>query len=90
MDTARLQLLAIALRECVRVASQPGTTAKIYRPARESAVRIAHQLFREWQAVNWREDMRKSLTPPRPWTFDELQADYDRPNGKSRGNWTGD
>lgn len=83
-----LTLITLSLHEAIRIASTPGTKAPVYRPAVQDAVNLTRKAFREYEACCWREDLAKSIKPPRPFTMDPeptRNATYGTP-----GHWTGD
>jgi len=71
----QLQLLACAFRAELAVACDPSNPPPVYRPARASAIRLARQLVREFEAMQWREDLRRSVeaTAHAPYTPDPVK-----------------
>ena len=83
-----LDLLSISLLAAIRLASEPGCTARQYVPANRDCHRLAHLIHREFTACQWRETMRQSAAlaakAPRGTFVDDFTPNPYMPGFRSR------
>jgi hypothetical protein len=87
-----LLLQANVLREMVAIAADPTAIAKSYVQATRIAVRAAHALYREFCAMECRENWKRSAAlPPQPrTTYLKDGCYYDTADVRRDEKWTGD